>query len=76
MCTGVHSSVVLQALPLAEGWQTLGGRKDWTVTVSPLCDGRVHVACFAPVFNDRPDLMDALRVMAAEVKLELERLHG
>lgn len=74
MCTGVRSSVVLDYLPEAEQWNEFNSDPNHQVTVTPMSDGRVHVACFSPIGQDHPDLRSELRNTAATLRSALDRL--
>ncbi len=74
MCTGVRSSVTLDKLPEAETWKAFDGNPNYDVTVTRLCDGRFHVACFAAVAPLHPDLRNALRDKATTLRSALDRL--
>ncbi len=74
MCTGVRSSVELDAVPNNELLETMARRDGLRFTVKNLSDGRVHVSCFAPVDQHRSDLPIALRALSTLVRADLAEL--
>ena len=76
MCTGVQLSVVLDHSPEPELWNAFAANTERALTLTNLDDGRVHVACFAPLRSDVLDLRTALRELSAVVRTDIERLRG
>lgn len=74
MCTGVRSTIVLDSLPQRDQWLPFSAKKDRSVTVIDLRDGRVHVECFTPVKCDHVDLVGELRSIAISQRTELDAL--
>jgi len=61
MCTGVRSTIILEALPPAEALEAFATSEGRVVTLTDLSDGRVHLESFTPLRCDRHDLVSALR---------------
>ncbi len=76
MCTGVQLSLVLDHSPEPELWNAFAANNERVLTLTHLDDGRVHVACFAPLRSDQPDLRAALRELSGVVRTDIERLRG
>jgi hypothetical protein len=74
MCTGVRSTIVLDALPQEDAWLPFSTKTDRFVKVIDLRDGRVHVECFTPVPCDHQDLVGELRSIATSQRTELDAL--
>ncbi len=76
MCTGVRSTVVLDARPAIEVLEQFTARNGRVVSVTDLVDGRVHVDCFGPLRCDQDDLVSALRVLSIAQRNDLDALRN
>jgi hypothetical protein len=68
--------MVLDALPEPAVWDAFVANPERVLTVTNLADGRVHVACFAPLTTDHPDLRAALRHLSGVLRIDMETLRG
>ena len=76
MCTGVQLSLVLDGAPDPERWNAFAANAERVLTMTDLDNGRVHLACFAPLTGDHHDLRAALRDLSGVLRTDMERLRG
>ena len=72
MLTGVRSEAMCDRLPSTPEWEAFMAEKIHTVTVTPLPDGRIHVAVFTPVDSDDPHFLRGLRAQALAQRATLD----
>ena len=74
MCTGVHSTVVLDRAPSAETLRKFEEIDERKLTVTLLADGRAHVSCFSPVEPTHSELAFQLRNSSEKLKSDMALL--